>query len=160
MSAGGSPDFDFGRTHRNVPTPLPTPADALIWHVSASGQTVGPGTVHQIRRLAASGVIPSSALVWKGGMTDWGGRFRKLLSLRTTPCDRRPRQLILLRLTPKNAVVGRRQNNATSPNGEYGRLTRLRFHDAVRVACDSAVKQTTTNRPLAKCELPGGAHLG
>ena len=73
MSAGGSPDFDFGRTHRNVPTPLPTPADALIWHVSASGQTVGPGTVHQIRRLAASGVIPYIRLGLEGRDDRLGG---------------------------------------------------------------------------------------
>jgi uncharacterized membrane protein len=41
------------------------------WNYVKNGQKEGPIDTDQIKQLISSGTLPSTALVWKAGMTDW-----------------------------------------------------------------------------------------
>jgi hypothetical protein len=59
---GGVPGFSA--------TPPPPPA-AAAWHVTVSGQTLGPMSIEQLTLAAQQGQIGPSTLVWTAGMTGW-----------------------------------------------------------------------------------------
>ena len=46
-------------------------ADQLWFYADSNKQQQGPLPFDEIQRLAASGVIQPSTLIWKEGMTDW-----------------------------------------------------------------------------------------
>jgi hypothetical protein len=41
------------------------------WHYSRGGKTVGPVSALELKRLASSGQLAPTDLVWKEGMPDW-----------------------------------------------------------------------------------------
>jgi len=59
------------------PPPPPPPADADdivtrdCWHYERQGESCGPVSFDELRRLAVSGLIQPDSLVWKAGMPEW-----------------------------------------------------------------------------------------
>lgn len=77
----------MGRAQGAGAAATPPPAPAVLWHVSANGQTSGPFTQAQLADAAAQGSFSAVSYVWRQGMAAWtpAGEVAEFRSLFAAP---------------------------------------------------------------------------